>query len=97
MKYTEKTYFLVDAYDLDEAIVAHYGLSSFDSAAVEKWRNDSSNSFVIKKEALEDYEQDEISALKNGEEGDCSVHIILTDMCNADVIPAGEYLVSVCW
>ena len=96
MKTKTKTVIEVDYSELDREVIKFLkskNLSTdFNCVAEEEWSNDSEHSFTIEKEQPEDYDREEM------ETGSYSfmVGTILNWMCAEGVLPAGEYLVSVC-
>jgi hypothetical protein len=91
------THLEVEYSDLDEFIGRTYA-RPFDSVGNEEWNNDSTHHFTVTKSKLSKVEKSDILEFqKTGEIPAGSLLTLLTDMCNHDLIPEGNYLVIVVW
>jgi hypothetical protein len=60
--------------------------------------NDTSYSETVKKEPLGDYDRETIErCVAQGGFEDYHLGIFLNDLCNKDILPPGEYVVTVSW
>ena len=97
LKCKTKTVIEVDYNDLDEFISEIYGVD-YEIVSDEELNNYSMKSFDIKKESLGAYDQRCFNNWKvdsNNEQ--FMARTILTDLCNRELIPEGEYLIDVSW
>jgi hypothetical protein len=54
--------------------------------------------FNLKKEELDEYDRESLDEiLDNDSFEDSYLPLILTDLCNKDIIPAGQYVITVSW
>lgn len=90
-----KTIHTVQDSDLDRFISQVYGVE-FNFVADNEVGNDSSVSFAVDG-VLDDYERDEVAKFARGEVVSYISRTLLNDACARGLIPAGDYLVSVCW
>ena len=97
LKHTTKTIFEVDGFDLTNFICNHYGCTrnDYDFSADQEMGNGDEKSFSIGKEELDDFEQAIIDDKKFNY--GFITRILLTDLCNKDLIEEGDYLVSLFW
>jgi hypothetical protein len=92
----EKTVFACDSEDIERFICGTYSLSQFE-ATIES-HNDTNHLYDIKKRPLDDHAQGKLREfLERKWCEDYNLRIILTDLCNKDLLPEGEYLVRVSW
>jgi hypothetical protein len=82
--------------DLDEFVTTFYG-QEFMFSAVEEAGNDSSHTFCVEKEEIDEYDQNKLDEFRRTGRGQYLTSTILTDLCNGDLIPEGDYLINVCW
>ena len=59
--------------------------------------NDSSHEFTVDKHCNDQLEIDMISTFRETGKGLYLASIILDDLCDSDLIPAGNYIINVCW
>ena len=98
LKHTKVNYLEVDYGDLERFVHKYYPLNNkWSFVASEECGNDSTHSFPIKKEKMGDYELKALERFKAGHHQNFITSIILTDLCNKDLIDEGEYLINVCW
>ncbi len=93
---TEETKYFVDYHHLDRLIQNVYGVD-FEFCADQESSNDISHSFSIKKEEFSEWELKDIKNFAETGKYSFLSHTILTDLCNRDILPAGDYIVEVCW
>lgn len=97
LEMTVKTVFEVDYSDLDNFIEEVYG-HQYEIVGAEECGNYCSKTYNIKKEALDDYDVKRLNEfIANGKYQYLSPNVLLTDCCNRDLIPAGEYLIDIFW
>lgn len=87
----------VDYSDLNTFISSAYQLSKDFECHIES-PNDSTHSFRVSAEELDNYEQKRLEKIKT--QGWCAIHetgTVLNDLCHKKIIKPGNYLVSVCW
>ncbi len=112
MKHTEsnklvtevKTVFIVKDDDLDRFIKDQYGVSNFCFVADEEARNDSQYGFdgidgsesEKTPESKWDTKEWELFRSSDGTSG-VTTRLLLQDLCNRGLIPAGDYVIAVCW
>lgn len=91
-----ETVHTVDYGDLDEFIAASYGLDTFEGTLESP--NDSTHRFTVSDKSLDEYAIEDVKGFI--ERKSCehySLGDILDDLCVKGLIPAGTYLVEVCW
>lgn len=59
--------------------------------------NDTSHQFVVAKRKLESEEVDHLNQFATGKRTSYTTHTLFLDCCNRDLIPAGAYVIHVCW
>jgi hypothetical protein len=98
LKIRETKRYEVDYTDLEEFIKFVYGDEiDYDFCSDREASNDSVYDFNVCKEKIDGYDQEQLDIFKQGQSGSWMTQTILTDLCNRDLIPEGEYLVTVCW
>jgi len=94
------SHFKVDSYDLENFINKIYFAVnkeiSFYLVSDMEWSNDSTHTFSVQKEPWDAYLQGKMDKFLIGR-GSYSLRVILTDLANRDLIPEGNYLITVCW
>ena len=93
----KKEFLVMDYNELDDLICKTYGVNDFESIASEEWNNYSRYEFGIKKSVLTGYDLKTIENVRAGKNPSYAVRDLLTDMCNNDIIPEGDYLIVVSW
>lgn len=96
MEYREETVFCVKWYELEKAVQDEFG-HVFEFVATEEARNDNVYRYRVGGEVNE-WEKREVD--KFVATGDLDLYMtraLLNTMCARKVIPAGTYLVEVCW
>ena len=96
LKYKEIKYFEVDYDDLDDFISEQYG-REFEIVADQELMNDVSKTVTIKKSVLNQWEQKDLEEWKLTGRKNWMLYTLLTDLCNRDLIPEGEYLINISW
>ena len=96
LKYKEIKYFEVDYDDLDDFISEQYG-REFEIVADQGLMNDVSKTVTVKKEQLNQWEQRDLEEWKLTGRKNWMFSTLLTDLCNRDLIPEGEYLINISW
>lgn len=96
LRKTIETVMRVEYNDLEKLISETYGID-YEIVPMEEWNNDSEHSYSIKKEELSKYDQAYLQDFKNGKPRHFILPSIMTDLCNRDIIPEGNYLIGVCW
>ncbi len=92
-----KTVITMDYDELEKIIFKAYN-QKFCFVADNELGNDSSwNRAFDLNCPLEDYEVEELEKFKLTGKGDYLTNTIMQDMVNNNVIPSGEYLISVSW
>ena len=79
--------------DIEKLIQTTYNEPDYNIIESEEWNNYSDYSFYIKKIELTDWEIEDLADICNFD----TLRSILTDLCNKEVIPEGEYLINVNW
>lgn len=98
LKFKEKTYKEVDYYDLEELINKTYNKKDFSIVVDLELGNDSYTTMSVEKEEIDEYDKGKLIEFKNGnDETGWMTSILMTDMCNKDIIPEGEYLIHTSW
>lgn len=88
----------VDSYDLEKFVAAQYPAArDYSFPADVEASNGSTHRFVVGKEVLHSYDQGKLDKFVAGKFVDSVTRVLLTDLCNRDLIPAGTYLVRVSW
>lgn len=59
--------------------------------------NDSTYSFDVEKEELDESDMETIKEFKEGKYVPFITQTIMTDLCNNGKIPEAEYIINVCW
>lgn len=96
LKCKKETRIVVNECELDEFIEEVYGVN-YEPTAREEWSNDTEHCFILKKKLLDDYDTKKIRALESGKPEDYSLRVIMTDLCNKNLIEEGTYTISVSW
>lgn len=92
IKHKVETVITVNYYDLEEYIEKHYGLEySFQSA--DEARNGSSLKYTVSKRTLTEYGEKELDSSNKGWEPYPT--LLLTDMCNKNLLPECELIVVI--
>ncbi len=92
-----KVFTEIDYHELDALINKFYGITSYNCVAVEEWNNDEDHSFSFEKESLDEYQEKEIEEIKASKLPMYSVSTVMQDLVNNDILPEGNYLISICW
>lgn len=99
MKIETKTFHVVQYNEFERAVKDHFGVSDYSFVANEELSNDVSKTYTASMdESLDEYEVGQHKEWLSGE----SVYALypgalLSMMAQAGKIPAGEYLIEVCW
>lgn len=89
----EKVLYIEMDYDeLDKLISDAYGIN-YEFVAFEEAHNDSSHTFLVEAESLDEYNQSKL----NGKDFHFMARSLLCDLCHQGKIEAGNYLINVCW
>lgn len=98
LKYTVKSIISVSGYDLEELINLTYGSENFEIVADQELGNQVYNTHVSKG-AIKSWDTENFTKFKATGRAKY-IYILgtlLTDMCNKDLIPEGEYNIDVTW
>lgn len=89
----------VECSDLEEFIRLMYNVSAeYYSFTIDvECGNDSTIEFFVKKEVLDSYDKKQLEAWKGGQGGGYMTQLLLTDLCNQELIDEGNYYIRVCW
>ena len=96
LKYNKQTVLKVDAFDLETFINETYGLgdNQFSFQATEEIGNGEEKEISVYKKELDDYDKNKLEEFKFKGHISYGTKLILTDLCNRDLIPYGNYLIS---
>lgn len=100
LKYIEKIVREVDYNDLDDFIniVYHKSPRTFEVVADQEWGNDEDHEIQIKKEEIKhDWDKDKLVQWNITGRGNYLLRLLLTDLCNRDLLEPGTYLIKVSW
>jgi hypothetical protein len=88
----------VDYNDFDKFIKEIYQID-YEIIVDEELNNDSHKLFQIKKEELKEWDKEKLKKFlkSNGKDESWCAKLLLTDLCNQDLIEPGWYLIKVCW
>lgn len=92
------TYYTLDYNEFEKIIQSVYGISEFSIVADMELMNDISVTYVVKKEPHDGYDTKKLEKFiaTNGNVM-YMTRTLLTDLCNKDVIPEGDYLIKISW
>lgn len=97
LKSRKKTVIEVEYGDLERFVKETYKQKEYSFVAAQECGNDSSHSFSIEKELLDEYDQKKLDAFtKTGKYGFIN-HTVLQDLVNRDLIEPGNYVIRVSW
>jgi len=97
LKCTTETIIRVEYSDLDKFIQEITGQKDYECVPSEEWGNDSSHRFTVDGD-LSKFDLKDWNKFKaGGEDHSYKLRLILDGMCADKHIPAGIYLVRVCW
>ena len=98
LKYKEVKYFHVDYDDLEDFFKEVYNLQVRpEIVAMQTYSNDMSDIFNIKKGILNNWESRDLDLFKSTGYAPYALGTVLTDLCNRDLIPEGQYLINISW
>lgn len=98
LKMTAVTVYEVDSYDLEQFINEQYpAAKSYSFVASTECGNDSQHEYNVQGVPLDKWSAEDVTSFSTGKRASCSLQDILNDLCNRDLIPAGTYLIKVCW
>ena len=100
LKHQTKTFFEVDGFDLTDFICNYYGCTKnhYNFGIDQEMGNGDEKSFTIKKEELDEYEQEILDNFVDTKQSEGYIsHILLQDLCNKGLIEEGNYLISLYW
>lgn len=95
--FAEYMVYNVSSGNLDTLIQTYYKNKDYSFIEDQEMSNDSDKEFSIKKEKLNKYDEKELQIFENGECSCFITSLLLRDLCNNNIIPEGNYLVSVSW
>lgn len=90
------SYIKVDSRDIGKFICEVYGIPYYNPAATQEWSNDSCQIMAVQKEELDAWDLARLEKIKAGDELPYSFRLVMTDLCNQDLIEPGVYLITVC-
>ena len=96
LKIKRAEYFIVDYSALEEFVEKEYG-QEFNFVIDTESSNDTCKSFSVQKEKIDQYNLEAIAQFRESGEGSYITQTLLTDLCNRDRIPEGNYLITVSW
>lgn len=96
MKTKQVSYLKVDRREVEKTVREFYK-QDFECVASEEWFNGAKQSYSVKKEPLANWEQESLDKFKAREDYSFILKILLTDMCNNNVIEPGDYLITADW
>ncbi len=84
---------------IDDLINEYFGTpkQNYECVAYEEWGNDSDHSFDVCKGESDEFDQEDIQDAKNGKWKHYCLRTYLNHLCNQDIIPECELIVSVRW
>lgn len=86
----------IDDDALDKLVFEKFGFKKYNFVAVQECGNDSAHAFNVNGH-LTEYDKKQLAKWEKGEFVHYSNRVILNALCFHGLIPAGEYLVKVCW
>jgi len=100
--FSEKVVFNVDYNEIEDLIDAHFMNSNhinggFRLAADQESGNDTSVDIYVEKQELGEYELGTMAKIQAGKWPSFSLSLLLTELCNRDIIPSGSYLIRISW
>lgn len=91
------SYIELDYGELEDLIKKTYG-HSYEFVAQEELMNDMSKTYSVKKEVLEQWDQEDLDGfITSGRIKNWRTHTILTDLANKGIIEEGDYLINISW
>lgn len=97
LNFKEVRYFKVDSSDLEDLIQETYKIR-YEMAAQEEWSNDSSHSYNnIDGKLTKLGEKDLVSFIETEKTEFGITKVLLNDLVRKNLIPAGNWLITVCW
>lgn len=96
MVITEITYKVISYGDIDNLIRKTYG-HEFDIVADQEVCNGANLNFNVSKGTVESYDKQRLESFVEFGTGHFIGHLILTDLCNKDLLEEGNYLIKVSW
>jgi hypothetical protein len=98
LKLTTVTVHKVSYRDLERFIHEQYPLAKwYGFVPDQECGNDSDHAFTVSNGPLDEYEKERVGKVAAGEIETFVTGALLDDLCARGLIPAGDYLVSVCW
>lgn len=92
-----KPFYTIDYGDFEKFICQVFGVKKFEFVADQEMSNDSCKTFNVQSEELDEWEKKSLENFqKTGRESFIS-QVLLTHLCHQGIIPAGNYLINVCW
>lgn len=98
LKYTNRTFRVIDYADWNDFIKEVYGLSNYNIVADEDLRNDEYYKFHAECCKVDDYDEEELAKFVKFLNGELVTHmtfILMRDLCNRGLITESEYLITV--
>lgn len=97
--FIERTYTCVDYSDMDALLNKHFPNLEISFPADFEMSNDSHKLITVENEPFDEWDQAQYDKLIKGEE--CTTwapsRLLMQNLCQQGILPAGEYLVEVCW
>lgn len=101
---TIKTVYSVSYHEIEQLINENYGEAagfkeSFELPPTEERGSGDGEDWEvnIRKEELSGYDKEYITPDHKGRYRQWSTRMFMTDLCNRDIIPAGDYLIDISW
>lgn len=99
LKMEKEECYIVDYNDLDNFINEYYslkGVPEYYFVDDEEASNDNTYMFEVNGE-VDEYDETELEAFLNGEAHEFMTGTLLNDLARKNVIPKGNYIITVCW
>lgn len=96
--FVERTYIVVDSLKLDELLKGRFPDVDVRFAVDFEISNDSSKVLEITNDPFDEWDQENFDNLMNGKPtGWGGPQYLMQRLCQQGLLPAGKYLVEVCW
>lgn len=92
-KFEIQTLYVISCWDWNEIVRTQYNFARYDFWDDNEADRDGIYKFTAKKRKLEEYDLNRIEKFKEGQDS-FMTDIILTDLCNQNLIDEGEYLIN---
>ncbi len=96
LRFSKEEFLVVKCNILEKEIQKEYG-REFDLVADLTANRDSFIKVMVYKDTLGNYDKECLEGFITEGEGSWLTPLLLTDMCNRDIIPQGRYLIDISW